>query len=196
MNMSRSLEDLLADLTSGDETRAEAAVPAILEMGEAALPHVLALTRSADSDQRWWAVRVLAQAPQARTEDLIPLLSDVSAEVRAAAALALSNHPDEKAVAALIPLLSDEDSLVAGVAGQALTALGAVAVPALIEAAQQASQPTSARILAVRALAEIKDSRAIPVLLKMLDENSSLLHYWAEEGLQRLGLNMVLIKPN
>ncbi|MGC8856478.1 MAG: HEAT repeat domain-containing protein [Anaerolineae bacterium] len=189
---SRSLQDLLADLTSGDENRAEAAVPALLALGESACAALVALTRSLDADQRWWAIRALAQAPQTRTEDLIPLLSDPSADVRAAAALAICNHPGEVAIPALLSLLRDEDSLVASLAGNALAAIGGPAVPALIEAAWQT--PPAARILAVRALAEIKDPRAIPTLLKLLEENSSLLHYWAEEGLQRLGLNMILLK--
>jgi HEAT repeat protein len=191
---SRSLQDLLVDLTSGDESRAEAAVPALLALGETARSALLALTRSPDADQRWWAIRALAQAPQTRTEDLIPLLSDPSADVRAAAALAICNHPGEAAISPLISLLRDEDSLVAGLAGNALVAIGKPAVPSLMEAAGQA--PSAARILAVRALAEIKDPRAIPTLLKALEEDSSLLSYWAEEGLQRLGLNMILLKPD
>jgi len=181
---SRSLQDLLAELTSGDESRAEAAVPALIALGETARSALLDLTRSPDADQRWWAIRALAQAPQTRTEDLIPLLSDPSADVRAAAALALCNHPGETAIPALISLLRDEDSLVAGLAGNALVAIGEPALPALIEAVSQPPQ------------AEIKNPRAIPTLLKVLDEDSSLLRYWAEEGLQRLGLNMILLKPD
>jgi HEAT repeat protein len=47
----------------------------------------------------------------------------------------------------------------------------------------------------LRALSEIGDHRAIPVMMKSLSEESALLQYWAQEGLNRLGLNMVYIKP-
>ena len=48
-----SLEELLADLTSGDETRAENAVPALVELGEGAFPALRDLLVSPDVDQRW-----------------------------------------------------------------------------------------------------------------------------------------------
>jgi len=53
----------------------------------------------------------------------------------------------------------------------------------------------SARIHALRALAEIRDHRAIPLLMQVIQEDSALLQHWAKEGLERLGLDMVYIKP-
>ena len=50
-----ALQELLKDLTSGDEPRAEKAVPALIELGEEALPALLDLTNSTDADARWWA---------------------------------------------------------------------------------------------------------------------------------------------
>jgi hypothetical protein len=47
----------------------------------------------------------------------------------------------------------------------------------------------------LRALSQICDHRAIPVMMKSLSEESALLQYWAQEGLNRLGLNMIYIKP-
>ncbi|MCK7519479.1 MAG: hypothetical protein MZV64_17965 [Ignavibacteriales bacterium] len=35
----------------------------------------------------------------------------------------------------------------------------------------------------MRALAEIGDHRAIPIMMKVMEEGSSLLQYWAKEGL-------------
>jgi len=60
---------------------------------------------------------------------------------------------------------------------------------------QDASSGIRTRILAMRALSEIRDHRAIPIMMKSLNEESALLQYWAQEGLNRLGLNMVYIKP-
>ena len=187
------MHELLAELTSGDDTRAEKSIPAIVDLGMAAIPTLLELTRAEEVDSRWWAVRALAASPHTRTENLIPLLRDSASEVRAAAALALCNHPDESAIPALINTLSDEDSLTAGLAGNALVKIGSPSVPSLLTVMSEA--PTGIRIIVLRALSEIRDHRAIPVMMKSLSEESAVLQYWAQEGLQRLGLDMVYGKP-
>ena len=190
--MSR-LQDLLEDLTSGNETLAEKAVPALIELGEEAIPALRDLTGSGETDHRWWALRVLAQSPQARAEWLVPFLSDSAREVRQCAALGLAIKPDDSAVEPLIQALRDEDNMVSSLAVNALVKIGNAAVPALIEVVKHA--PQSARIHALRALAEIRDHRAIPVMMKVMEEDSVLLQHWAKEGLDRLGLDMVYIKP-
>lgn len=188
-----SLTDLLNDLIGGNETRAEAAVPLLIELGEEAIPALLDLTRSADVDHRWWGLRVLAQSPHSQAGWLAPFLNDPAREVRQCAALGLALKPDESAILPLVQALSDEDSMVASLAVNALVKIGSAAVPALIAVVQEASQ--SARIHALRALAEIRDQRAIPIMMKVMDEKSVLLQHWATEGLERLGLDMVYIKP-
>jgi len=187
------MQDWLKELTSGDDARAENAIPALVELGSAVMPFLLDLTHAEDVDSRWWAVRALAAFPEAQPVDLIPLLGDSSPEVRASAALALCNHPHESAVGALIQSLSDGDSLTAGLAANALTLIGGASVPSLLEIMNHA--PTSVRILALRALSEIRDHRAIPVMMKCLGGDSAVLQYWAQEGLTRLGLDMVYVKP-
>jgi HEAT repeat protein len=187
------IQDLLAELTSGDDLRAENSISAILELGTAALPALWDLTRAEDVDTRWWAVRTLAVSPHTRTDDLVPILKDSAPEVRAAAALALCNHPHESAAEALIESLADNDSLTAGLAANALVKIGSPSVPSLLEVMGKA--PAGIRILALRALSEIRDHRAIPVMMKCLGEESAVLQYWAQEGLDRLGLNMVYVKP-
>ena len=187
------LQELLRDLTSGNETRAEQAVPGLIELGEEATSALLELTRSPNADHRWWALRVLAQSPHAQTEWLVPFLSDPAREVRQCAALGLAIKPGESAVGPLVQALSDEDSMVSSLAVNALVKIGSPAVPALMEVVKKA--PQSARIHALRALAEIRDHRAIPVMMKVMEEDSVLLQHWAKEGLDRLGLDMVYIKP-
>ena len=187
------LDKLLADLSSGDEARAEGAVPGLVELGEAAFSPLRDLLNSTDSDHRWWALRTLAQAAQPQTKWLLPLLNDSIAEVRQAAALGICSHPDETAIRPLIQALSDTDSIVSGLACTALVVIGKPAVPSLLEIPKDASQ--AARINAMRALAEIEDHRAIPALMAALDDDSVMIQHWAEEGLERLGLNMVYLKP-
>jgi len=188
-----NLQNLLEGLTSGEEDRAESAVPDLIRLGERAIPALLELTQSTDADARWWAIRTLAGSPLCQTEWLIPFLSDdPAAEVRQCAALGLAGHPDESAIQPLIQALNDEDSMVGSLAVSALAGIGGAAVPSLIEAVKSGRQ--LARIHALRALVEIKDHRAIPIMMKVMQEDSVLLQHWAKEGLDRLGLDMVYIK--
>ena len=188
-----SLQDLLSDLTSGSETRAEKAVPELIDLGQDAIPALLDLTHSSEVDHRWWGLRVLAQSPHSQAEWLIPFLNDSAREVRQCAALGLAIKADESAIQPLVQALSDEDSMVSSLAVNALVKIGKSAVPSLIDVVKAA--PQSARIHALRALAEIRDHRAIPVMMKVMEEDSALLQHWAKEGLDRLGLDMVYIKP-
>jgi len=188
-----SLQDLLSDLTSGSETRAEKAVPELIDLGQEAIPALLDLTHSSEVDHRWWGLRVLAQSPHSQAEWLVPFLNDPAREVRQCAALGLAIKPDESATQPLVQALNDEDSMVSSLAVNALVKIGNAAVPSLIEVVKNA--PQSARIHALRALAEIRDHRAIPVMMKVMEEDSALLQHWAKEGLDRLGLDMVYIKP-
>ena len=203
-----SLQALLSDLTSGNETRAERAVPGLIELGEEATPALLDLTRSSEVDHRWWALRVLAQSLHSSPEWLVPFLSDPAREVRQCAALGLAIKPDERATQPLVQALSDDDSMVSSLAVNALVKIGKAAVPALMEVVKRSpgsssvaqrvegNASQSARIHALRALAEIKDHRAIPIMMKVMEEESALLQHWAKEGLDRLGLDMVYIKPS
>ncbi len=188
-----SVGSLLADLTSGDESRADAAASALAQMGETVLPALKTLLGSSDADHRWWAVRTLAQMSVSRVEWLVESLDDPSAEVREAAALALAAHPLKEAAPPLVRALSDEDDMVGTLAANALVKIGKAAVPSLLDSFQGA--PRRARVHFMRALAEIGDHRAIPLMMKTMGEDSAVLHYWAEQGLERLGLNMVYIKP-
>ena len=193
-----SLQELLRDLTSGNETRAEQAVPGLIELDEEAASALLDLTRSPNADHRWWALRVLAQSPHAKAEWLVPFLNDPAREVRQCAALGLAIKPGESALGSLVQALSDEDSMVSSLAVNALVKIGNLAVPSLIEVVKHhvvGSTSQSARIHALRALAEIRDHRAIPIMMKVMEEDSVLLQHWAKEGLDRLGLDMVYIKP-
>ena len=187
------LQSLLDDLTSGDEDRAESAVAGLVELGQDAIPSLLDLTRSKNVDSRWWALRTLAGSPLCRTEWLVPFLTnDPAPEIRQCAALGLAGKPDESATQPLVQALNDDDSMVASLAANALVRIGGGAVPSLIEIVTNGKQ--SARIHALRALAEIKDHRAIPIMMNVMQEDSALLQHWAKEGLDRLGLDMVYIK--
>lgn len=194
MKVKAQIQALLNDLASGDEERAENAVAPLIEMSEEAIPALLDLTCSSDADSRWWALRTLAGSPHCRTEWLVPfLLTDPAPEVRQCAALGLALKADESAAQPLVQALSDEDGMVGSLAVNALIRIGNTAVPSLIETVENGTK--SARIHALRALVEIKDHRAIPVMMKVMESDSAFLQYWAKEGLDRLGLDLIYIKP-
>jgi HEAT repeat protein len=188
-----ALEDLLADLTSGDEVRAEAAVPLLAALGETIIPSLRGLLDSADADIRWWATRTLASLPSPDLNLLLFSLSDAAPEVRQCAALGLCSHPSEAAIPQLVRGLSDGDGLLADLSARALMAVGEPAVERLLEVLKDA--PQSARIHAMHALSEIADPRSIRPMIESMSENSAMIHYWAEAGLERMGVNMIYMKP-
>jgi HEAT repeat protein len=93
----------------------------------------------------------------------------------------------------LVEALDDEDAMVAVLAVDALRAIGPDSVPALLEAFPSRSR--RAKIQIMRTLAELHDHRAIPLMMQAIEEGSALLRYWAEQGIEHLGLDMVYIKP-
>ena len=188
------LQDLLSELTSGDDERAEAAIPGLAAHGETAVEALRPLAMDPSADNRWWAVRALAEIPSRQAPGLLlTALGDEDIAVRQCAALGLRRQPHDLAVPALIAALKNPDHLLSNLAGDALTAIGAPAVPALLDVMQHGSQPD--RLVAVRALAMIGDHRSIPVLFEALSEDSMLIEYWANEGLERMGVGMTFFKP-
>lgn len=184
---------LLAELTSGDDERAEAAAILLAQIGEAVLPRLTRLLVSTDADRRWWAVRTLSAMRQPPGNLLAQALGDPSEEVRAAAALALAAHPVETAVPQLVRALSDEDNLVGTLCVNALVSMGRACVPTLLEAFLVSS--FRGRIQIMRTLAAIKDPRAIAIMLSSTEDESAVLNYWARVGLEALGLDMVYLIP-
>jgi hypothetical protein len=45
-------------------------------------------------------------------------------------------------------------------------------------------------------LADLGDHRSIPLLLSAQGGDSAVMQYWAQVGLERLGLNMVYLSPD
>ena len=187
-------KNLLAELSSGDEARAEAAVGGLVALGEHAMPIIHELMEAEVADVRWWAVRALAELPGPETTELLlRALQDPDEGVRSGAALALRHHPDPQAIPALLDMLAANEAFVRRMAADALVATGAVAVPDLLEVMQNGTRP--ARLEVVRALALIGDTRAIPHLMAAFNEDSALAEYWADLGLERMGLGTIYFKP-
>jgi HEAT repeat protein len=180
------------ELFSDDDERAEAALAGV-EPGW--LPELVAALADRSVDKRWWAVRALALLPGDRaTAALLSAAGDQDPTVRAAAFFALGERAAPEAVAPLVRALGDPSEYQARLAADALSRLGRLAVPALIDALGQASEPR-VRLYAARALAAIGDTSAIPALFEALEDESALVQYWADEALERMGVGQVYFKP-
>lgn len=180
------------DLFSGDDARAEAA----LALAEPAwLPALQTALGSDDPERRWWAVRALAQLPgDEPTSVLLHAAADPDDSVRAAAIFALGQRAAPAAVVPLLFALADPSEYLARLATDALIHVGQPAVAGLLRALRQDAQPR-VRANAARALALIGDTSAIPALFKALEDDSAMAQYWAEEGLERMGVGQVYFKP-
>lgn len=187
------MDTLLHALTSGDDQRAEQAVHALARLGEYAVPALDQLSEDEHPDNRWWAVRALAELPGDEAGRAIrQRLTDSNPHVQYCAAVALRQRPDPQAIPALIDLLASPDSLLAHLASNALAAIGKDATHALLEVLKNGGR--AERLAAARALSEIKDYDSISALFAALDEDSALLEYWANEGLERMGIGMAFFQ--
>lgn len=188
------IDQLIRILTSGDDQSAEDSSLKLASFGPEAIPALKKSLESVDIDHRWWAIRTIAQMDSPPMELLLNSLKDRSQEIKQCAALAISHHPDTRAIPNLLILLKDSDSLTCNLAATALISIGKDAIGDILE--QYKGLTGVSRIEATRALACIQDERAIPVLLSALEEDSLAVNYWAEEGLNRLGLGMVYFNPD
>lgn len=196
--MENSLDAMLQRLSGGDDTLAEEAVRNLVDLVQLQPVKVIAgldaLLQSPKADDRWWALRTLAEIPgEQALERLSNGLSDPDAGVRQCAALGLRFHADDRVMPGLIQALSDPDGLVVQLAGDALVAIGGNAVSALLDVLQNGKE--TARLEAVRTLAMIGDESAIPALFNALDGDSRWIEYWASLGLERMGVGMSFFLP-
>ncbi len=119
------------------------------------------------------------------TSLLIEALSDPVPAVRLQAAKALGRLGDADAVPVLLKALRGADEQLSSQIFASLVRLGSLAVPALI----QKSKSSSAHIRwnCVRALGEIHDLRALPVLVNGLKDNDHSVAWMAAKGLAHFG---------
>lgn len=119
------------------------------------------------------------------TSLLIDALSDAVPSVRLQAAKALGRVGDAEAVPVLLRALRGADEQMSSQIFASLVRLGSLAVPSLI----QKSKSSSAHIRwnCIRALGEIHDRRALPVLVDALQDNDHSVAWMAAKGLAQFG---------
>ncbi len=188
------LEELIAVLRRGSDDARQAAVEQLLARAEA-LPTLRQLLDDPDADLRWWVVRSLGMIRDTDVPGLLArALRDPDLAVRQCAALGLAQGSNPEAIPDLLAALDGDDSLLARLAGNALISAGGPAVPGLLETLQGGSP--RARVEAARALAEIGDRRAIGPFFKAIqDGDSAMVEYWADVGLERMGVGMSFFDP-
>ena len=196
--MTVGMDDFFDAIASGDDERAELAVPALAAMNHGQVTTELAARlHAANSDSRWWIARTLATLPTRQSAaTLIEMLNDPDSDVRACAALALGElHAmvGAEAADALAAHLADESAHVAEVCTVALARIGAGAVPTLLRALQD-GVPVE-RIRAAKALVPIESHEAIPALIHALDDEDAIVTHYAQDALERMGVGMVLLQP-
>lgn len=182
---------VLADLFSGDDERAQAALAQVTADDLSALTEALS---AGEPTARVWAAAALGTLPRPEAVSaLVAASADPDAEVRAAVLHALGRQRAPEAVTPLLFALSDPNPYLARLAADSLIQIGAPAVPALCEALDREVE-SRVRVQLARALALIGDARAIPALFRALEDESSLVTHWADEGLERLGVGQVYFR--
>jgi HEAT repeat protein len=99
----------------------------------------------------------------------------------------LARLPERRAFSTILKILSGPNPDAAQSAAYCLRNLDNRAIPALISVVGDPSRPASVRAEAAESLGCFGDSRAIPVLLFALHDNSPELRFWAVFALGQLG---------
>jgi HEAT repeats len=119
------------------------------------------------------------------TSILIEALNDPVPAVRLQAAKALGRVGDVDAVPVLLKALRGADEQLSSQIFASLVRLGSLAVPALIQKSK--SKSAHIRWNCVRALGEIHNRRALPVLVDALQDDDHSVAWMAAKGLAQFG---------
>jgi len=152
----QKLDELLEQITSGDQGKGQAAAQAI------------EMLKPADA-----------------IEPLISALKNENATVRASAAMALSPYQDALVFIALMEALADSDWIVRhNIAGTMGKNSDSVFVPHLVLALED--EHPWVRLSAVRSLKHIHDKRAVPGLIRVLTDSDETVRHDAAVALGNL----------
>jgi hypothetical protein len=121
--------------------------------------------------------------------ELIQALHDPVPSTREQAAKALGRSGSPEAVPTLLDALHNADEPQSNQIFKALVNLGHLAVPALLDASQ--SNSSWMRWQSVRALGEIHDSRALPVLVRALNDSDHGVAWMAAKSVAPFGRDCI-----
>jgi len=185
------IHSLLCAVDAKDDDSAEALVSTLTASHETAL---LSLLQEDDLDRQWWAVRALgACGSDAAIVPLLPLLEAEKSELRAVTLMAFGKIaqrnplPTQPFLSHLIARLADPDGLNRQIAADALVQCGNHAIPVLTEVLRY-STDQGVRSRAAYALSKIGTTEAAPALYHCLNDANYLVHTYAYEALDKMGL--------
>lgn len=191
MTNQERLSSLLAAIAADDDEQAEACV---LQLTDAAEPALRALYEQGERDQQWWAVRALAHCGTAESLPVLrQALTNADAALRTVAAMALGTLYGRLASALtphlpqLTERLADAEGMVRQAAADALIQCGDGALEALV-AVLRFSKHEGARSRAAYALGKIGTPATVPALFRCLNDPNYLVHTYAYEALDEMGL--------
>jgi HEAT repeat protein len=169
-----------------DDEECDAVAHAIAAASEA-LSLAQTLLMATDANERWWAVRCLAASGRSdAVPSLVQALGDPDDTVRCAAALALGQLRCTAAIPELVSSLSDDSGWVRKFAADGLALIGEAAVPALAEALED--DRVGVRVRAAYALGKVRSMQAATPLFRALNDSSHLVHTYAYQALDDMGL--------
>ena len=176
--------ELLTQALSSTNPKVRAqAVSALREIpDERAINPLIACLEDSDTEVRWRAISVLAYLRiEAAIEPIIRKLTDRESMVRFVTIMALEQLKDVRAVESLIRMLENVDNRIGGVTAHVIEALVAIgdhrAVEPLMTVVnlENTFEDLYGRRKAVQGLGELRDARAVPILIKTLSD-------WSGEG--------------
>ena len=200
-----TLIDFLDAAESGDDEQAERLVVSLTSEDESALLAAVADNAVAgnsvdvdgkvgNNDLRWWVVRALALVGGAASiAQISSALEDGDPLLRSCALLALAaihaRQPQsvQPQLARMVQRLQDDDGLVRQSASDALAQCGDDAVPLLSDVLRY-GEHQGARTRAAQALRQIATMPAAAVLYHCLNDANYMVHTYAYEGLEEMGL--------
>lgn len=148
---------------------------------------------SANADLRWWAIRGLALiGDEASVPSIVQFLAGSDPLMRATALLTLAalHKRQPRAIQPYFSLmancLADEDGTVRQSASDALAQCGDDAIPVLVDVLKGDHQ--GARTRAAQALRQIETMAAAGVLYRCLNDSNYMVHTYAYEALEKMGL--------
>ena len=183
----RAISPLVSILRDPDRSVREAAVGALISIGQPSVPALGSCLTAPDSSVQEAASAVLASiADESVQGQLLQALRSHNWIVRMHAAKALGRIQDPGSVSSLIPLLQDKVKAVREETSSTLAAIGDSAIPALLESLTH--QDWLVRLHAVEALGKTTSSHAVvPLLSTAFNDADSAVREDAVRALGHIG---------
>jgi HEAT repeat protein/energy-coupling factor transporter ATP-binding protein EcfA2 len=177
---------LLSSLADTNENVKDRAAQALQELGEDAIPRLIAAIDDTNATVRYNALMELARLGDVVIPHLNIAISDPNESVRSNATLALTQLDDANVVDPLITVLSDKNAILRRMAAEALGRMGdARATPPLRAALLDTDSEVRSSVAS--ALGQLRDMQAVDPLIKSLNDVSSKVRVNAAVSLGKLG---------